>query len=419
MCHASSGCGATNARWDEGAQRWAEASRRKLSPFLKHKISVLVVTNLVLPHLSGCGSSKDFLFTLAGRSRRPESAVAGGARGARPGAAAGGRAGRAGAAAGEARRRSLPAESAPAARTGALQEVVLRAAGGPVEIERRVGASAARLRRGTGAETGAPGGGRGGQRARRGITAGEAAQGPARVGQLRQPSGHHARLRVERGRAGLPVLRGGAERDRGGRELADRVPAGALRAPSARPQEVRLCVLRSFGAGAADAGGGAGRLAHRARPGRAGTAGVHRHQQVRRLLAALPAGRYFRPPGIRDFARHAVGLVRGRGRPGRALVPAHGRARAAVARGGHRRHGAAHAESRQDAPGADVGLRGRRRASLQRFRLHPAPQPRRTARVSEKLYRGAAGRRLRRLQRGGGGQRPDPRRVLVACASEG
>ena len=202
MCHASSGCGATNARWDEGAQRWAEASRRELSPFLKHKISVLVVTNLVLPHLSGCGSSKDFLFILAGRPRRAESAVAVGARGARSRTAAGRRAIRAGggtsgagAAAGEARRRSLPRESAPAARTGALQEVVLRAAGGPAEIERRVGASAARLRRGTGAETSAPGGGRRGGRAGRGITAGEAAQGPAGAGELRPPPGHHARLR--------------------------------------------------------------------------------------------------------------------------------------------------------------------------------------------------------------------------------
>src|ERR1019366_2992329 len=182
MCHAWSGCGATNARWDEGAPRWAEASRRELSPFLKHKISVLVVTNLVLPHLSGCGSSKNILFILAGRPRRPESAVAGSARGARPGAAAGGRAGGAGAAAGEARRQSLPAESAPAARTGALQEVVLRAAGGPLEIERRVGASAARLRRGTGAETGAPGGGRRGQRAGRGITAGGGGHGAGRGG---------------------------------------------------------------------------------------------------------------------------------------------------------------------------------------------------------------------------------------------
>ena len=33
--------------------------------------------------------------------------------------------------------------------------------------------------------------------------------------------------------------------------------------------------------------------------------------------------------------------------------------------------------------------------------------------------RGAAGRRLRRLQRGGGGQRHDPGRVLVACPKEG
>ena len=135
-------------------------------------------------------------------------------------------------------------------------------------------------------------------------------------------------------------------------------------------------------------GGGAGRCADRAGPGGAGAVGLHRGEQVCRLPAALPAGRYFRAAGIRDFARHAVGLVRGRGRPGRALVPAHGRAGAGLARGGHRRHRAAHAERGQDAAGADVGLRGRRRTSLQRLRLHPEPQPRRAARVSERVTTG-------------------------------
>ena len=57
MCHASSGCGATNARWDEGVA-WGGSFAAETFFFLKHKISSLVVTNLILPHLSGCGSSK-------------------------------------------------------------------------------------------------------------------------------------------------------------------------------------------------------------------------------------------------------------------------------------------------------------------------------------------------------------------------
>ena len=56
---------------------------------------------------------------------------------------------------------------------------------------------------------------------------------------------HVYELSAERAR--LPVLRRGAQRDRRGRELADRVPARALRAPSARAQEVRLRALRSGG----------------------------------------------------------------------------------------------------------------------------------------------------------------------------
>ena len=51
----------------------------------------------------------------------------------------------------------------------------------------------------------------------------------------------------------------------------------------------------------------------------AGPVGLHRHQQVCRLPAAVPAGRDFRTAGIRDFAGHAVGVVRGGGGSGRTL----------------------------------------------------------------------------------------------------
>jgi hypothetical protein len=47
----------------------------------------------------------------------------------------------------------------------------------------------------------------------------------------------------------------------------------------------------------------------------------------------------------------------------------------------------------------DVGLRGRRRASLQRLRLHAEPRPRRTEVFPPGLQPGASGRCLRRLQR--------------------
>ena len=57
-------------------------------------------------------------------------------------------------------------------------------------------------------------------------------------------------------------------------------------------------------------------------------------------------------------------------------------------------------------------------ASLQRLRLHPEPRPRRTEVFSEGLPAGAAGRRLRRLQRRRGGQRHHARRLLVACATQ-
>ena len=185
------------------------------------------------------------------------------------------------------------------------------------------------LRRGTGAETGAPGGGRGGGRAGRGITAGEAARGAG----ARWPTStnlpvttHVYELSAEE--RACPCC--GEERKEIGAEESWQIEY--LPGHFERLQHVRkkyACAsLRSCGGEAADAGGGAGGRADRARPGGAGTAGVHRHQQVFRLPAALPAGRHFRPPGIRDCARHAVGLVRGRGRPGRALVPPHGRARA-------------------------------------------------------------------------------------------
>jgi hypothetical protein len=211
------------------------------------------------------------------------------------------------------------------------------------------------------AETGPPGGCCGGNCARDRVAAGEAAAGKARAGQLRESSGHHARLRVERERAGLPVLRRGAPGDRRGGELADRVHSRALRAHPACAQEVCLWVVRSFRRKAADHGGGAGGVGDRARAGGAGPLGVHRHQQVFRLPAAVPAGRDFRPPGIRDCAGHAVGVVRGGGRSGRTLVPAHGRAGAGLARGGHRRHRAAHAERGQNPSGAHVGVCGRPR----------------------------------------------------------
>ncbi|EQD66938.1 transposase IS66, partial [mine drainage metagenome] len=51
-----------------------------------------------------------------------------------------------------------------------------------------------------------------------------------------------------------------------------------------------------------------------------GTAGLHRHQQIQRLPAVVPAGRYFSAAGVRDLAGNAIGLVRRRGRPGRAAV---------------------------------------------------------------------------------------------------
>ena len=67
------------------------------------------------------------------------------------------------------------------------------------------------------------------------------------------------------------------------------------------------------------------------------------------------------------------------------VVPADGRAGAGLARGGHRRHRAAHAERGQDPIGAHVGVRGRPRKSLQRVRLHLEPRPRRAATVSAKI----------------------------------
>ena len=157
-------------------------------------------------------------------------------------------------------RRALSRKSASAIAVGALPEVVLRAARRPAENPRGAGASAARLRRGMGAETRSSRRSRRGERAGRGIAAGEAAPGKTRPGELREPPGHHARLRVEPGRARLPGLRRGTKRDRRGGELADRIRARPLRAHAACAQEVRLCALRSGGRNAADAGGGAGRL---------------------------------------------------------------------------------------------------------------------------------------------------------------
>ena len=78
----------------------------------------------------------------------------------------------------------------------------------------------------------------------RGAAAREAAQGPAQSRQFREPPRHHARSRVERGRARLPVLRRRAQGDRRGGELADRVLSRPLRAHPARAQEVRLPGLR-------------------------------------------------------------------------------------------------------------------------------------------------------------------------------
>ena len=62
-----------------------------------------------------------------------------------------------------------------------------------------------------------------------------------------------------------------------------------------------------------------------------------------------------------------------------------GRVRA-LARGGHRRHRAAHAERGQDPIGAHVGVRGRSRTSLQRVRLHLEARPRRAATVSARVH---------------------------------
>ena len=91
----------------------------------------------------------------------------------------------------------------------------------------------------------------------------------------------------------------------------------------------------------------------------------------------------------------------------------------AVARGGDGRHGAAHAERGQDPAGADVGVRGRRRASLQRLRLHPEPRPRRTARVSERFTGRCCWPTPTAATTAWWRATPDPCRMLVACAKEG
>ncbi len=62
--------------------------------------------------------------------------------------------------------------------------------------------------------------------------------------------------------------------------------------------------------------------------------------------------------GLRDFARHPIGMVRRCGRPGRTAVPIDGAASAVLACGSHRRHHHADAEQRQNGERPDVDLCG-------------------------------------------------------------
>ena len=258
---------------------------------------------------------------------------------------------------------------------------------------------------------------RGGSRA--GSAAGEAAAGTARLGQFRTSSGHHAGLRVERQKSGACPCCGGERQEIGAEESWQ---IEYLPGHFERIQHVR----KKYACAHCEAAGEKPQIEVAARAEAAIESGLAGPGLLAYIvtskfadyLAAVPAGRYFRAAGIRDFAGHAVGVVRRCGRSGRALVPADGGAGAGIARGGHRRHRAAHAERGKTQSARMWVYVGDADKSLQRFRLHLEPRPRRAATVSERLHRGAAGRCLRRLQRRGGGQRHHARRMLVACAAE-
>ena len=218
-----------------------------------------------------------------------------------------------------------------------------------------------------------------------------------------------------------PCCGGGAPRDRRGGELADRVPARALRAHPACAQEVCLRAVRSVPGKSRRCRWRRGRN----RPSSKGLAGPG-------LLAYIVTSKFadylplYRLEDI--FARQGFEISRATQSVWcgdvadlvEPLVPADGRAGAAVACGGHRRHRPAHAEPGQDAAGADVGVRGRRRDIPTTCSTSPCDRGRDGPQEFLKdLHGGPAGRRLRRLQRRGGGQRHHARRMLVACATKG